>query len=65
MLSSASISSHKKVHCQDSHHVCEVCNHGTGEVCPRAARGRRRFKVLSQRQENVRLEKEQKQGMQR
>uniref|UniRef100_A0A8C8WM69 Uncharacterized protein n=1 Tax=Panthera leo TaxID=9689 RepID=A0A8C8WM69_PANLE len=31
MLSSASISAHKKVHCQDSHHVCEVCNHGTGE----------------------------------
>lgn len=34
---SAYILDHRKVHCQDPHHVCEFCNQGTGEVCLRAA----------------------------
>uniref|UniRef100_A0A2K5Q6W5 C2H2-type domain-containing protein n=1 Tax=Cebus imitator TaxID=2715852 RepID=A0A2K5Q6W5_CEBIM len=37
MLSSAYISDHMKVHSQGPHHVCELCNKGTGEVCPMAA----------------------------
>ncbi|XP_040604015.1 LOW QUALITY PROTEIN: myc-associated zinc finger protein-like [Mesocricetus auratus] len=37
MLSSAYISDHMKVHSQGPHHVCELCNKGTGEVGPMAA----------------------------
>ncbi|XP_072455272.1 myc-associated zinc finger protein isoform X3 [Notamacropus eugenii] len=37
MLSAAYISDHMKVHSQGPHHVCELCNKGTGEVCPMAA----------------------------
>ncbi|XP_059972108.1 myc-associated zinc finger protein-like [Mesoplodon densirostris] len=37
MLSSAYISDHMKVHSQGPHHVCELCNKGTGDVCPMAA----------------------------
>uniref|UniRef100_A0A2R8M8B4 C2H2-type domain-containing protein n=1 Tax=Callithrix jacchus TaxID=9483 RepID=A0A2R8M8B4_CALJA len=36
-LSSAHISDHMKVHSQGPHHVCELYNKGTGEVCPMAA----------------------------
>uniref|UniRef100_A0A2K5F4F3 C2H2-type domain-containing protein n=1 Tax=Aotus nancymaae TaxID=37293 RepID=A0A2K5F4F3_AOTNA len=37
MPSSAYISDHMKVHSQGPHHVCEICNKGTGEVCSMAA----------------------------
>uniref|UniRef100_A0A2K5QVN4 C2H2-type domain-containing protein n=1 Tax=Cebus imitator TaxID=2715852 RepID=A0A2K5QVN4_CEBIM len=36
-LSLAYISDHMKVHSQGPHRVCELCNKGTGEVCPMAA----------------------------
>ncbi|XP_039186170.1 myc-associated zinc finger protein isoform X3 [Crotalus tigris] len=37
MLSAAYITDHMKVHSQGPNHVCELCNKGTGEVCPLAA----------------------------
>ncbi|XP_006038510.2 myc-associated zinc finger protein [Alligator sinensis] len=37
MLSAAYITDHMKVHSQGPHHVCELCNKGTGEPCPLAA----------------------------
>ncbi|XP_067419972.1 myc-associated zinc finger protein isoform X4 [Emydura macquarii macquarii] len=37
MLSAAYITDHMKVHSQGPNHICELCNKGTGELCPLAA----------------------------